>query len=91
MFAKLYETKFGQILVKKDLNENNNPEVKIYFELENGHGASSFSVNYEEKSKELQHKAINTLFDKIAEEDAMQMVAEVFKRKDEILEEMKEK
>jgi hypothetical protein len=35
MFAKLFETKIGQILLKVEASEDNgNPEVKFYFEPE---------------------------------------------------------
>lgn len=35
MFAKLYETHLGQILVKADSDEDSKPEVRFYFKPEN--------------------------------------------------------
>jgi len=32
MFAKLYDTKAGQVLVKSDMNDEGGPEVRFYFQ-----------------------------------------------------------
>jgi hypothetical protein len=45
MFAKLYETHSGQILVKADSDEDSKPEVRFYFKPENL-GVCSMAVSF---------------------------------------------
>lgn len=49
MFAKLYETEIGQILVKMDSNPEGEPEVRIYFEPR-ALGVCSLAVSFEESN-----------------------------------------
>lgn len=72
MFAKLFDTKLGQILVKKDTNEDCNPEVRFYFEPENL-GVCSIAASSKDDSEESWDQ-IDDLFDRIDEERAIETV-----------------
>lgn len=72
MFAKLFNTEIGQILVKKDTDEDCNPEVRFYFEPENL-GVCSIAVSSENDSEESWNQ-IDDLFDRIDEESAIKTV-----------------
>lgn len=50
MFAKLFETSVGQILVKSDTNEDGNPEVRIFFEPE-GFGVCNVALSFDDNEK----------------------------------------
>lgn len=51
MFAKLYDhSKYGQVLVKIDQNEDGCPEVRTYFEPE-GLGVCSLAMKYKDSDE----------------------------------------
>lgn len=77
MFAKLFDTKLGQILVKKDTDEYCNPEVRFYFESYI-HGVCSISATSKDDSEESWDQ-IDDLFDRIDEERAIETVRGVIK------------
>lgn len=68
MFAKLFDTTEGQILVKRDWNSDEEPEVKVYFEIyggvfaialafgDEGKADNDFAAMTEEKAVELVRK-----------------------------------
>ena len=72
MFAKLYETKYGQILVKLDNdNDDSVPEIRFYFkppEL----GICTIAVLYKDTAEDWD-KA-NKILEQITEEDATRHV-----------------
>lgn len=76
MFAKLYETKLGQILVKKDTNEDSgNPEIRVYFEPE-GFGVCHIDTAMRDDS-ESSWNDLDTIFDKITSKTAVKAVKAV--------------
>jgi hypothetical protein len=75
MFCKLFNTELGQILVKKDTNEDCNPEVRFYFEPENL-GVCSIAASQKDGSEE-SWNTVDELFDKINEEEAFNTVKSV--------------
>lgn len=62
MFAKIYDTTLGQILVKIE-NRVERSEIKIYFELEK-HGVCSIDMFWDEEDKTNQYKkALYTFYE----------------------------
>lgn len=59
MFAKLYTTKVGQVLIKMDTGETHEPEVRFYFEPEN---LGVCSIAYKFKDTEHGWKDCQKLF-----------------------------
>ena len=77
-FAKLYETRLGQILVKQDDGENG-AEVKIYFTPEKL-GVCSVGLNWPKDDCETQWEKADSAFEKMTEESAVSMVSEVLEK-----------
>ncbi len=67
IFAKLFETELGQILVKKDTNEEDDSEIRFYFTA-NGLGVCSSAYTYKNEDS-----AIN-FFENITKESATSAV-----------------
>lgn len=74
MFAKLYETPIGQILVKLDEDSDGNPEVRFYFQPE-GLGVCSFSLGYDDDDEGWQFA--ENAFSEMTEEKAFRYVDEI--------------
>ena len=74
MFAKLYETNIGQILVKTDTNEDGCPEVRIYFEPD-GFGVCSQAVTFTDDDSGWDNR--QKYFDLVGEEEAVKVVGEI--------------
>jgi len=78
MFAKLYNTKAGQVLIKMDTGEESRPEVRFYFEPD-GLGVCSIAYGFKDtedgwtKCQKLFHES-NELQ---AEEIALQKIEEI--------------
>ena len=73
MFAKIYETDLGQVLVKKDTNDDNsNPEIRFYFEPK-GLGVCNIALSMKDDSEE-SWVAMDKLFDRATKEKAYDMV-----------------
>ena len=60
MFAKLFDTSYGQVVVLKQGNEDNEPEVRFFAEPE-GLGVCSMAIGFEEDAWE----DADTAFDKV--------------------------
>jgi hypothetical protein len=76
MFAKIYETSLGQILVVKDANEGSgNPEVRTYFEPE-GLGICNVAATMKDDSDE-SWDAVDKLFDNMTEEVVTKTVKKI--------------
>lgn len=58
-FAKIFETELGQILVKKDVDGDGQPEVRFYIELDD-RGVCSFALT--EKDTGAGREAIEEAF-----------------------------
>jgi len=74
MFAKLYETELGQILVKVDSGENSEPEVRIFFEPE-GLGVCSTAFTFKGEEEEQWERA-DEAFEKLTEHMCVELVEE---------------
>jgi len=72
MFAKLYETELGQILVKQD-DGDDGAEVRIFFEPE-GLGVCSVALNWKQDDNETQWKKADSAFEKMTEEAVTELV-----------------
>ena len=72
MFAKLYETELGQILVKQD-DGDGGAEVRIFFEPE-GLGVCSVALNWKQDDNETQWKKADSAFEKMTEEAVTELV-----------------
>lgn len=72
MFAKLYDTEVGQILILKELNEDNgNPEVRFYFQPE-GLGTCHMATTMPDDS-DGSWDAADKLFDSVDKEKAVSL------------------
>lgn len=78
MFAKLYETELGQILVKQDESESG-AEVRIFFEPENL-GVCSIAFSWKEDDTETQWEKADSVFNKMTEERAVEAVRGVISK-----------
>jgi hypothetical protein len=72
MFAKLYETDLGQILVKLDSGDDG-PEVRYFFQPE-GLGVCSVSANFKDLDEDTAWDNADCLFDDCTEESAFKVV-----------------
>ena len=75
MFAKLYETELGQILVKLDEGDKG-AEVKVYFEPE-GLGVCSIDFNWESETSEMQWEKAEKAFKLMTKYSCLVAVKEV--------------
>jgi len=71
MFAKLYETDVGQVLVKFDNDDESRPEVRFYFEPET---LSVCSIAYAFKDNDTGWDKAESIFKDITEEKALNIV-----------------
>ena len=74
MFAKLYDTDVGQILVKLDEGEDG-AEVRIYFKPK-GLGVCSVSLSWAEDTEDEQWANADAAFEKLTEEKCFTLVSE---------------
>ena len=72
MFAKLYDTEVGQILVKID-DGDDGAEVRFYFEPEKL-GVCSIAITWGQDDKETQWKKADAAFEKITKDVATKLV-----------------
>jgi len=72
MFAKLYNTEIGQILVKKDSGDNGE-EVRIFFRPK-GLGVCSIAFSWAQDEEEVQWEKADSTFEKMTEDTAMGLV-----------------
>ena len=72
MFAKLYDTELGQILVKQD-DGDNGAEVRLYF-TPKGLGVCSISFDWQDDDSETQWKKADSVFEKATKEFAIKAV-----------------
>ena len=75
MFAKLYETKVGQILVKVD-SDDNGAEVRLFFEPK-GLGVCSVSYNWPELPEDEQWDMADETFESMSEDLAIKVVSSI--------------
>ena len=74
MFAKLFETEIGQVLVKLDTDpDEGRPEVRIYFQPE---GAGVCSLSFSFKDNDEGWGLAEKVFDKTNEAGALRAVRE---------------
>lgn len=73
MFAKLYETEVGQILAKIDAGEDENPEVRVFFEPE-VLGVCSLAFTFTEYSEDEQWDKLEDVFNGLDEGNLVAMV-----------------
>lgn len=78
MFAKLFGGDSDQVLVKLDMNEDGNPEVRVYFEPE-GFGVCSIAIGWNDDSDESWNLATKA-FKKMDERSARALYADSLKR-----------
>ena len=71
MFAKLYETEIGQILVKQDTGEESQPEVRFFFEPKHL-GVCSAALHFEDDDNGWDKAG--KIFEKVDEEQAISFV-----------------
>lgn len=72
MFAKLFQlADYGQVLVKRDSNDEGRPEVRTYFHPDN-YGICSFAISFDDT--ESGAEAADRVFAGIDEEKTMLMV-----------------
>ena len=72
MFAKLYETELGQILVKRDTHDDGRPEIRFYFEPE-GFGVCSHALTYPDTDEGFNDR--DKFFDSLTVEKAVSFVS----------------
>ena len=72
MFAKLYETELGQILVKID-EGNNGAEVRLFFEPKNL-GVCSVALSWEGDDDETQWSKAEASFEAMTEEFSLALL-----------------
>lgn len=80
MFAKLYNTHLGQILVKVGTNEGADdgcPEVKIYFQLK-GFGIVTVAKTFPDNNNGWKRR--NKFFEDMTEEQATSIVADTIQK-----------
>lgn len=78
-FAKIFNTDKGQILALKQTNDEGNPEVRVFVEPENL-GVCSIAVS--RNDNDAGWDAIDSLFEKIDENIALNMVLKLFEMSD---------
>jgi hypothetical protein len=76
MFAKLYETEVGQILVKMDSNEEYAPEVRFYFEPQ-GLGVCSLATSFKDNAEGWDNQ--EKYFNEMSKEQATSIVKATLK------------
>jgi len=74
MFAKLYETEIGQILVKRDEGDDG-PEMRLFFKPEKL-GVCSFAFSYSDDDEGWDK--LDKAFDDMNEKDATEMTKNIF-------------
>jgi len=72
MYAKLFETEIGQLLVKQDTGDNG-VEVRVFFEPE-GYGVCSISFDYKDDPEDLQWEKTDKLFNEMTEEKCTKLI-----------------
>jgi hypothetical protein len=72
MFAKLYETELGQILVKQDEGDKG-AQISIFFEPE-GLGVCSIDMNWENDTNEIQWEKSDEAFKTMTEEKVTEII-----------------
>lgn len=73
-FAKLFQFEdMGQVLVKRDTDENGDPEVRLYFEPE-GFGVCSTAFRFEADETEDESAKAEKAFDMIDQERAEKII-----------------
>ena len=77
MFAKLYETHLGQILVKADADEESKPEVRFYFKPENL-GVCSMAVSFDDTDEGWDKQ--ESFFNTMSQEKAVEVVNDVLSK-----------
>lgn len=77
MFAKLYETNFGQILVKADTDEDGRPEVRFYFEPD-GFGICNQAASFHDNDEGWDNQ--QKYFDSVDEAVATKLVEDSLNR-----------
>lgn len=77
IFAKLFDTEIGQVLVKIDVNDEYFPEVRFYFKPE-GLGLCSVALEYKDEDDiDSAWSKAEFNFNKIDESSALKMVQRV--------------
>lgn len=71
MFAKLYETHLGQILVKADADEEGRPEVRFYFKPQT-FGVCSMAVSFADTDDGWDKQ--ESFFNAVSQEKAVEVV-----------------
>lgn len=77
MFAKLYETYIGQILVKMDASEDQKPEVRFFFEPQ-GLGVCSSALTFPDTDEGWDNQL--TTFNSVDEDQAIAMANAVIEQ-----------
>jgi hypothetical protein len=72
MFAKLFDTKYGQVVVLKQDNEDGDPEIRFYAEPE-GLGVCSMAFSYEEDKRDKQEEGFDKVNFEMAEAAGKQL------------------
>ena len=73
-FAKLFHfDEIGQVLVKRDTDENGDPEVRLYFEPE-GFGICSTAFGFEADETEDESAKAKRAFDMVDQERAEKII-----------------
>jgi hypothetical protein len=75
MFAKLYETEVGQILVMLDSGDNG-PEVQYHFEPK-GLGVCNLSINFKDDDEDTAWDKVEKIFEACTQESAEEIVGGV--------------
>ena len=76
MFAKLYETVLGQILVKVDTNDKDGTEVRYFFEPE-GYGVCTVALEFIYDAEGSAWDKADAAFIKVDEDSALQFVENI--------------
>lgn len=71
-FAKIFDTAYGQVVVLRQGDENNDPEVRFFAEPE-GLGVCSMAIGFEEDAWEDADTAFNSVDLKMAESAAKEL------------------
>ena len=72
MFAKLFETQMGQVVVMKQGDRDNVPEVRFFYEP-SGLGVCSIAVSFDDDSWEAADEAFNNVTEEMALSVAQQL------------------
>lgn len=75
MFAKLFETEIGQVLVKID-EKDNTPEVRIFFEPD-GLGVCSVALEFKDDESGNAWDKADNCFEKTDQDVAVSMIKKV--------------